>query len=164
MWVMLAFASTFLLLSLDEFAAIHEQVGYFSDKLLPGGDRHATVFSRTGIWMFLVAIPFLIFIFYAVAILRKYVRDPLIIRKYVGGLSVFVGSAAGIEMLSNFIQVENAVFQVATEECGEMLGVTIILWATYDLLAHYSMYIFISRAETWPPYSLIGSVHSTHAI
>lgn len=144
-WAFVALALTFLALSLDEFAGIHEYIGVVSDVLLPGGDRRNTVFAETGIWMFLIAIPFLVFMLYMVAVLRRYINDIKIIRKYTVGLVVFVISAAGIEMLSNFAHAGAEVLQIVAEECGEMLGVTVILWATYDLLAEHNVHIFTRR-------------------
>jgi hypothetical protein len=52
--------AVFLALSLDEVAEIHEWVGYRLDYFLPTGDRSATPFEYTGIWGFVIGIPFLL--------------------------------------------------------------------------------------------------------
>ena len=50
-------------------------------------------------------------------------------------MAIFFFSATGIEMLSNFATGIGNVVQVATEEGGEMIGVTLILWPLLDLMA-----------------------------
>lgn len=134
-WMLFIMALSFFALSLDEVAQIHEHLGDASDALLPGGTREQTIFSETGIWMFLLGIPFLAFMLFAAMTLRHYLGYPQTIRKFVIGLVVFTGSAVG-DVLSNFTYGGLGFFQVLTEELGEMLGVSIILWASLDLLYH----------------------------
>ena len=57
-WPLLALPVVFLGLSLDEVAMIHERIGIRSDAFLPGGSRANTLFIKTGIWMFLLGVPF----------------------------------------------------------------------------------------------------------
>ena len=48
---------------------------------------------------------------------------------------MFFFSATGLEMLSNFATGIGNALQVATEEGGEMIGVTLVLWSMLDLMA-----------------------------
>lgn len=126
----------FLFMSLDEIAMIHETLGEYSDFLLAGGSRRNTPFRVTGIWMFLFGIPVFILLTAMIFYLKqKFNNIPGVIKKYYLGLIVYVGSAAGIEIFSNFYRSGSAYLtQVCIEEFGEMLGVTILLWATLELL------------------------------
>src|SRR5690606_22237869 len=49
---------TFLAMSLDEVAGIHEWLGVKSDALLPDGDRAASLFSANGVWVLVIGVPF----------------------------------------------------------------------------------------------------------
>ncbi|NQV37285.1 MAG: hypothetical protein HQ509_04660 [Candidatus Marinimicrobia bacterium] len=149
-WILLIFPITFLLMSLDEIAMIHEELGEVSDFLLEGGRRRNTPFRVTGIWMFLLGIPFFIAMLSLILVqLRKYIMDfPNITRKFVLGLSVYVFSAAGIEIFSNYYRRGSPyLIQVCAEEFGEMLGITILLWATLDLLKAHKIKIDLNRKE-----------------
>jgi len=141
-WALLILCLIFAILSLDEIAMIHEWLGYESDVLLPGGSRENTPFSRTGIWMFLIGIPFFVFLISLIFCLKRYLKKGShITNKYFIGLIIFLGSATGIEIISNFVSKRGIthVIQISCEELGEMVGVTIILWATYELLVSYNI-------------------------
>ena len=68
-------------------------------------------------------------------------------RLYVAGFSLYAGSAFGIETLSNVVRPGGvaSVVQVACEELGEMLGVTLLVWATLDLLAFWGIRVQWAR-------------------
>lgn len=143
-WILLFVPTVFFLLSLDEIAQIHEWVGLRSDVLLPFGDRKSSVFPRTGIWMFLIGPPFLGLMLFLWSRVKQYVQGrPDVSRKFVVGFIVFLASATFGDLMGNFTvgnEIAN-IFWNVSEETGEMLGVTIILWATYDLLIahHFSL-------------------------
>jgi hypothetical protein len=112
-----------------------------TDVFLSGGDRANTVFAVTGIWMFVIATPFLLGLLYLVALMSRYIKDRQFVRLCVIGIIVFLGSAGGLEIVGNFVPKDLLPFQVAAEETGEMVGVTLILWAVYGLLARRGVYV-----------------------
>jgi hypothetical protein len=63
------------------------------------------------------------------------------VRLYIVGFVVYAGSALGIEILANVVSPGGlaSVVQVVCEEMGEMLGVTLLVWATLELLASYDI-------------------------
>lgn len=131
-------------LSLDETAQIHEWIGNQSDKLLADGSRKSSVFSHTGIWMFLLGPLFLVVVSFLWRRLSPYLRDrERVVRLYWLGFCVYVTSAIGIEILANFVIPNQAdsVVQIVCEEFGEMLGITLLIWATLELLASYDIHI-----------------------
>jgi hypothetical protein len=141
-WSLFALPALCLVLSLDEVAQIHEGLGSQSDVLLATGAREGSVVARTGIWMFLLGPPFLI----VVALLWRAFIPFLqgrarVVRLYIVGFVVYAGSALGIEILANVVSPGGlaSVVQVVCEEMGEMLGVTLLVWATLELLASYDI-------------------------
>lgn len=127
----------FLGLSVDEFCGLHEMLGRTSDWFLPGGKRAGSTFWNTGIWMFVLGIPFMIGTLAAFWINRAYLAvTPGVQGKFLVGFLVFMGGALGVESLSNFIAPDSSLhlWQVILEEGMEMGGVTLILWAAIDTL------------------------------
>lgn len=134
-WFLPALPLIFALLSLDEIAQLHEKLGSRSDRLFLPAGRQASPFPRTGVWMFLIGVPFFLAMLAVFSYLRRYVGGHRrIIRKFLIALCVFVGSAVGLETLGNFLPEAARVLQVCCEELGEMVGATTFLWATCDLL------------------------------
>jgi hypothetical protein len=136
-WVLLFIPALFFMFSFDEIAQIHEWIGWNSDILLPSGSRSETLFSKTGIWMFLMLPPLLVLVFLLALNLRRFLDMPRNISCMLAvGFFIFIGSATGTEILSNLFIGDGMAssLQIALEEPGEMLGVTIMLWATGDLL------------------------------
>jgi hypothetical protein len=136
-WVLLLFPLLLLVLSMDESTEIHEWMGYKSDSLLPGGDRKNTPFYYTGIWMFLIGIPFLIGFTALLMTLRTYFRTTRgVLFKFLLGGFLLVGGATGVETATNFIPLRSWLFysEIFLEEVLEMVGVTTILWGAYSLL------------------------------
>ena len=136
-WSLLLLPLVFMFLAFDEVVGIHEWVGMASDAFLPGGSRVNTRLAYTGIWMFVLGIPFLLVMLVLLKNLKKYWRDqPAVSKKLVAGLAVFLGAACGVEILSNFVAHPGKfyVLEVFTEELGEMLGETIFVWAAYEAL------------------------------
>jgi len=158
-WVLVFLPLVFVALSVDEIVQIHEWLGIETDIFLPGGSRKNTPFHITGIWMFVIGIPFFIMMLSLVFYLKRYVKvRPNIIKKYIVGLIVFLVSACALDLLSNFtisrtpslLETTATVYaiQVCFEELGEMVGVTIIMWATYDLLISYNISLHFSTTNT----------------
>lgn len=135
-WPLLILPMMFLTLSVDELIQFHEWLGEKSDALLPGSSRGNTIFQETGIWMFLLGIPFMAVFLGIVYMLRRYlIAVPGVLLKLLAGLAVFLTGAILIESLANFIQTDFWYHvEIACEEGCELLGITIILWAFYDLL------------------------------
>lgn len=143
-WPLFALPALCLALSLDEVAQIHEWLGRKSDVFFATGTRQGSLVPRTGIWMFLLGPPFLI----VVALLWRAFSSSLrgrerVVRLYLVGFFVYAASALGIEILANVVSPDGlaAVVQVVCEEVGEMLGVTLLVWATLELLASYDIHI-----------------------
>jgi hypothetical protein len=139
----------FILLSLDETAQIHEYIGAKSDALLPGAARTNTIFRITGIWMFLVGIPFFVAMIALLLSIRPYFSQSRgVLIKFFIGLCILMLGAAGIETISNFVGRRTLDYytQVAAEELAEMLGSTTMLWAAYELLIAHGFRINLQPA------------------
>jgi hypothetical protein len=149
-WLLAVLPLLFLALSVDEIAQIHEKLGRKSDLLLSGGSRQNTLFYRTGIWMFVVGVPFLIFFVALIFSIRTYFRrTPAVLAKIVLGMAVMLTGATGIEILYNFVPPNSAytVLEVFAEELCEMLGATIVLWGSYELLESHGFVFKLDRVE-----------------
>lgn len=148
-WTLLVLPAALLFFSIDEIAELHEWLGYKLDVLLPGGDRRNTPFWYTGIYMFVVGVPVLVAGLALIVSLRRYFASaPGVLRLLAGGFALMMLGAAGIETVANFVPVESFahVLQVAAEECCEMLGVTLMLWAGLRLLESHG---FRWQLEAW---------------
>jgi hypothetical protein len=135
-WALAALPLLFLGLSLDEVASIHEQLGDMSDRLLPGGDRKATPFPRTGIWMFLLGVPFIAVLWALIAAVRPFMaNDRGALAKIVVGMTVMLSGSLIVEIFINLFERGSTgdALQIFVEELLEMLGGTIVLWGSYEL-------------------------------
>src|SRR5262249_6763235 len=101
-WVLALLPLTLFAMSADEVAQIHERIGNHSDALLPGGWRGNTIFAETGIWMFLLGIPFIIFFIWLLMRTRRYfAAAPGSMAMLAAGMALFLTGALGVEALSN---------------------------------------------------------------
>lgn len=154
-WPALAAALLSIAMSCEEVTQVHEWLAVRSDRLLPGDIRkvvHA-ILPNTGAWTLIFAPPFIL----ASAILwRRFRRtlegQPAVARKYLLGFSVYVFSLFGLEFAANFATQRGAsgIIALVGEELGEMAGVTILIWATLDLLAARRPHIAY-RPKVHPP-------------
>lgn len=136
-----------LALSCDEIAQVHEWFGRQSDVLLAAGHRQDTAFARTGIWMFLAGPPFAALLFLAGRRLAPVLAgQPQAARLYLAAAAVYLGSALGLEALSNVLAQGSIALAlgVTGEETGEMLGVTLAVWATLLLLREEDLHLRIA--------------------
>jgi hypothetical protein len=135
-WLLFALPIVFLAFSLDEVAQIHEAVGKRSDALFIG-DRAQSMFSRTGIWMFVVGMPFAAFFIALVLLIRDFFRHAraALVTALIGVAILLLG-AVGIEVLRNWVMPGSAydILQAFLEELCEMTGGTVVLWGSYELL------------------------------
>ncbi len=149
-WLLVILPLVFLAFSVDESIRLHEWLGDQSDRLLPTGSRKHILFSRTGIWMFVIGVPFLAFFVGLVFSIRSYFQPaPGAFVKVLLGMAITLAGAIGIETLSNFV-APNSVYdglQVFFEELCEMLGATIVLWGSYELLYRHGFALILDRAE-----------------
>lgn len=66
------------------------------------------------------------------------------------GMAVFLGGALGIEAMSNFVadfDSAHGVLQVVSEEVCEMLGATIVVWGSYQLLQRYRFALHLDKVQ-----------------
>lgn len=140
---MTALALTCLLFSADEIAGMHEWLGKSSDALLPGGDRHGTSLSRTGLWPFLIGIPVIAVLAVMVYRMRRaFAPARPALRLLIVGLAVMFAGALLVEFAMNLIpegpqEARLLLLQHSAEEFLEMLGVTFIVWSACTLLNAY---------------------------
>ena len=149
-WLLAIITFVFLALSVDEVARIHEWVGERTEVLLPGGSRANTPLQETRIWMFVVGVPFLAAFVWLISSIRMYFQDtPNAFIKVFAGMLITLSGAIGFETLANLVIPGSmyGILQVFSEEFCEMLGGTIVLWGSYNLLLAHGF-----------AYSL-GSVH-----
>lgn len=149
-WPLMLLPLMFLALSLDEVAQVHEWMGQKSDVYLPHASRENTLFSRTGIWMFVIGIPFVAVFALLIRSVRIYfqrARGALV--KICLGMSIMLTGALGIETLSNFVAPDSAyaMLQVLSEELCEMLGSTVVLWGSYELLHRHGFVLLLERVD-----------------
>jgi hypothetical protein len=136
--------------SLDEIAQIHEGLGRKSEILLPGTSRQNALFSQTGIWMLLIGVPFLaLFVVMILSIQTYFQRAHGALAKMCLGMAISLAGAIGVEILSNFVAPNSVydVLQVFSEELCEMLGSTIVLWGSFELLDKHGFALRLDRAE-----------------
>lgn len=141
-WALLALPLVFLFLAIDETMRFHEELGVESDRLLPDGDRSSTFFQRTGIWMFVLGLPFLAtFLLLAESVKGFFTVSPGSYKKVIFGMFILLCGALGFELLSNLSTDSKSagyVIEVFFEESTELVGATIILWGMHDLASEYS--------------------------
>jgi hypothetical protein len=151
-WALMLLPALLVLLSLDEVAQIHEALGRRSDGLLEGDTRSNSTFRVTGIWMFVIGVPFIASVLALGAWLSPYMAAAPAAAKRIGlGMMMMLAGALGVETLSNFVVPHSAwaVAEIAAEEFLEMLGATLVLWGALDLLATHGLEIrFVQRAVT----------------
>lgn len=160
-WLLLALPLVFLFFSLDEVAQIHEWLGDQSDRLLPGSDRANTPFFHTGIWMFVLGLPFLVLFAALIYSMRIYFRrTPGALVRMLGGMAVMLGGSIGIETLHNFVDSDSILgaLQIAAEEMCEMLGATLILWGSYELLRGHGLAWSLGPADAPAEKPVVGSL------
>ena len=125
----------FLAMGIDEGARLHERIGKYSDVFLPGGSRANIPFHETGIWMFIVGIPFIVvFLLWVNRLKRELTRYSADILLLTTGMVVLLSGALGVELLSNFVYGLTWKVAVALEEGFEMLGLTVMCWAVCNML------------------------------
>ena len=149
-WLLMALPVIFVGFSLDEATQIHEWLGGKSDALLPDGSRVNTPFLRTGIWMFLLGIPFLALFSALILSVRVYfLRAPGALARLLLGMAIMLAGSIGIETLYNFV-VPSSIYgllQVFFEELFEMLGATLILWGSWELLIGHGLVWKLDRED-----------------
>jgi hypothetical protein len=158
-WLLVVVSLLFLALSLDEVAQIHEWLGGEVDVLLPGGTRHNTLVHDTGIWTLAIGVPFLALFIVLISSIKVYFqRAPDALFKIFLGMLIMLIGAIGLETLSNFVTpgTKYRVLQVFSEEFCELVGATMVLWGSYELLRVHGFAFWLapcnSDGETPPRY------------
>lgn len=134
--ILFGLPTIFLAMAIDEIARLHERIGKFSDILLPEGSRANTPFQETGIWIFLVGIPFIVFFLWWIYRFRQKLTGYGAEVKMLGmGVFILLLGALGVELLSNFLSDGSIqLVGIALEEGLEMLGATVIFWAVLAMV------------------------------
>jgi hypothetical protein len=135
-WSLFGIPIVLILLSMDEQVQIHEWLGVRSDILLEGGSRANTPYSQTGIWSFLLGIPFMACFLTYIYLLKKYVRDAFNYTIFTFGILIFLFGAMTHDALSNIFPdttILSGVIVVSCEEFLEMFGVTVIIMSMFDV-------------------------------
>ena len=149
-WFLLMLPLIFLAFSLDEVAAVHERLGNKINLILPGGSRQNSLFHITGIWMFVIGVPFITFFGVLIVMVKTYFRSvPDALFKIIVGTAITLGGAIGIETLANFVghNPTYGILQVISEELCEMVGGTIALWGSYDVLHRHRFAFTVDEVE-----------------
>ncbi len=134
LWSLMILPSFFLFMSIDEAIQIHEWLGQQTDHIFIGDNRYQTSFKRTGAWIFVIGIPFIIlFKAYVSAIKQHFLNHQQAFKKLLLGIAIMLGGAVGMETFVNFINHEHLFLEVVLEEGMEMVGATIMLWAAYEM-------------------------------
>lgn len=137
-WLLIMLPGVFLAFSLDEIAMLHERIGMAIDSI----SRRDTHFPVTGIWMFVIGVPFIILFGVIILVIRTYFRRaPNAFNKIVLGMGIMLAGALGVETLSNFVEPDSVdrILLIMAEEFCEMLGGTIVLWGSYESLRSEDM-------------------------
>lgn len=123
-------ACVLLYLSIDDGAAIHERLGFISNKFIPAEG----IFTYS--W---TAAALVLLVFIGLAFLRFYLRLPKRTKiLFVLALGVFVIGAVGFEMIASYysgVHVKHPpTYIIALEEFLEIFGITIFIFAVLDHL------------------------------
>jgi hypothetical protein len=132
-----AWVGLFLFLSLDEMAMVHER--------MPAAIK-AAFFPVTGAWM-LVMVPILGLLVLGLAVVtRRYWRPHRdVTLMFAGGFALFAIAAGGVEVLTNYVTTPWQLhLQIFAEEVGEMVAVTILLWASIRLLDRHGLSLAVN--------------------
>ncbi|MBE9070688.1 hypothetical protein IQ260_29025 [Leptolyngbya cf. ectocarpi LEGE 11479] len=134
--VLFGLPTIFLAMAIDEIARLHERIGKFSDILLPDGSRANTPFQETGLWIFLVGIPFIVFFLWWIYRFKKKLAGYGAEVRMLGmGVFLLLLGALGVEFLSNFLFDDfTQLVGITLEEGLEMLGATVIFWAVLAMV------------------------------
>ncbi len=112
--------------------------------------------------MFVIGVPFLVFFVVLISSIRIYFqRAPDALFKIFLGMLIVLGGAVGFETLTNFVARGSmyGVVQVLSEELCEMIGGTMVLWGSYELLLMHGFAFWLapvicdSAGETPSEYS-----------
>lgn len=154
-WELMALPLLCVALSIDEVAQVHEWLGDKSDMLFATGNRAESWLPRTGLWFLILGLPFVLLVARLWHGFMPSLRErPRVVRRLLAGFVIYTGSAVGLEALSNLVTSGSALstIQIAAEEVGEMLGVTLLVWAAGDLLAIHRLRWTTAKigADEWP--------------
>jgi hypothetical protein len=151
-WLILGASALFAYLSLDEGAVLHEKFGNRLTLLATGGvGRTDTPFEITGLWMVFFGPPLLLALVGGIVFLRRRLSIPYgVFAKALAGALIFVIAAGPGDILVNYVTGDAHIIQTAVEELGEMVGVTLILWAAMTLLAQQRPMVVAEATAAMP--------------
>ncbi|HEY0868744.1 MAG TPA: hypothetical protein VGE01_15280 [Fimbriimonas sp.] len=135
-WPAVLMSAGFCFLSLDEFSQIHEGIGHFYlDRMVIGADRSESTLGVTGVWPFILGPILLLGLILMARVIHGLVKAAWVTTLlFMAGAVLFVGSAAGVGLLANVVPPDMKHVQILFEEVGEMMGATLMLWASLRVL------------------------------
>ncbi|MGB9746861.1 MAG: hypothetical protein ACPLXM_08045 [Bacteroidales bacterium] len=141
-WALFLLAAGFLFLSADEIIMVHETIGY---AIMPEGARAGSRWWYSGIWGFIlgpILFAFLVYLFWSLRDLFK--GNMHLLWRSLAGVVIFVGAAAMMDELANLFPYKSKgqMIETVMEEGGEMLGISLILWAVLDLCTEKKIPLF----------------------
>ena len=143
-WILGLLGAAFLILSLDEQIGIHERLGPAIEDVV--GERGGSALDVTGPWMLVAAPLFLGGLALAAYLGRDLLRDRRrIALLYLVGAVSFAVSFAGLELLRNFVGAGSV---PVIEETGELLAVTVLIWATLELMRSHQVRLIAARTHS----------------
>lgn len=150
-WGVFLLPMPILVLSLDEAARIHEQLGHILDRLAPRAAEIGLAFNARAVWT-LVLLPIaLLGVWIAGLLSRQYFRGrPAVVRRFVLGFAVLFGAATILEVFFGAARSEALrVVERIAEEFGELVGGTILVWASAEFLASHG-FLLVTGPDAGP--------------
>ena len=132
-WLLVLVPALFVYLSLDEAAALHEQIG---DWIV---DRSGVGAGLPGAWVFAFVPLVAVCTMAAAVVFWPYLRGrPDVIGRAFVGLAIFGLAAAGLEVIGNLATDGSQLKKLLgfAEEVGEMVAANILHWAAILVARH----------------------------
>ena len=140
-WLLWLPAAIFAVLSFEEIGKLHELFRYRSGRLAPILPMRNSPFYAEHIWVVIVGAPVAAVLLALGWILRRYLPRRDITVKYLLGLACFSGSGAAASLLARWLPPQDIWRAVAAagNELGVLVGGTVMLWATYELVVAHAV-------------------------
>lgn len=133
-------ALAFAALSLERLVALHEWIGYEAGRFLPAGAfGRDTLYVRDTLVVGLVGLTIVLAVV-AMSLRRYFEGRGYIAFRHAVGLIAFAASAIASEPLLRFPgEPGREMARTVIDGLADLLGITLMLWATYDLLCSHAV-------------------------